>query len=115
MISEDGRYIYVGSPHASKVKTRYQDDFITTIDYLKNDIVKYQDSLWKASAGIQGAEASINFQSFASVTQIRQSLGLLEETDDAPTVLASGNYPFTNTLTDRSIQEDPQNSMKVPK
>ena len=106
-VSEDGRYIYVGSPHASKVKTRYQDDFITTIDYLKNDIVKYQDSLWKASAGIQGAEASINFQSFASVTQIRQSLGLLEETDDAPTVLASGNYPFTNTLTDHLIVRGP--------
>ena len=106
-VSEDGKYIYVGSPHASKVKTRYQDEFITTINYLKNDIVKYDDSLWRASVGIQGAEASIDFQSFASVTQIRLALGLTDETDDAPVILASGNYPFTDTATDHVIVRGP--------
>ena len=41
---EDGRYIYVGPIQS---KPRYQDDFNSTIDYLKNDIVKYQDSYGK--------------------------------------------------------------------
>ena len=114
-VSEDGKYIYVGSPHASKVKTRYQDQFITTTDYLKNDIVKYDNSLWKASVGIQGAEASIDFQSFASVTQIRIALGLTDQTDDAPVVLASGNYPFTNTATDHVIVRGPFNQYEGSK
>ena len=47
-VSEDGKYIYVGS-YAFKVKTRYpRFKFITTTDYLKNDIVKYENSSWKA-------------------------------------------------------------------
>ena len=114
-VSEDGKYIYVGSPHASKVKTRFQDEFIETLDYLKNDIVKYDNSLWRAGVGIQGAEASINFQSFASVTQIRIALGLIDEIDDAPVVLASGNYPFTNTATDHVIVRAPFNQYEGSK
>ena len=114
-ISEDGKYIYVGSPSASKVKTRYQDEFITTTNYLKNDIVSYDNSLWRANVGITGAEDSIDFNSFTSVTQIRIALGLTDETDDAPVVLASGNYPFTSTATDHVIIRAPFNQYEGSK
>ena len=106
-VSEDGKYIYVGSPFASHVKTRYKDDYIETKDYLKNDIVKHQDSLWKALVGIEGSEAAINFNSFSSVTQIRASLGLINPTDQQATILTTGNFPFTNTLTDHLLVRAP--------
>ena len=106
-VSEDGKYIYVGSPHASHVKTRYQDEFVTTTDYLKNDIVKYEGALWKATVGVEGAETAIKFDSFASVAQIRASLGLLDQDDEQTTVIATGNYPFTNTATDQIIVRAP--------
>ena len=32
------------------------DDYDTTQDYLKNDIVKYNDSIWQAQRGIEGEE-----------------------------------------------------------
>ena len=73
------------------LETKGLDEKNIQIELLKNDIVKYDNSLWRAGVGIQGAEASINFQSFASVTQIRIALGLIDDIDDAPVVLASGN------------------------
>ena len=106
-VSEDGKYIYVGSPNASHVKTRYQDDFVATLDYLKNDIVKYDNQLWRAVRQIEGEEAAIKFNSFGSVTQIRSALGLTDQSSDAPTVLATGNYPFNSVETDHFIIRAP--------
>jgi len=107
-VSEDGSYIYVGSPNASNVKTQFKDDYVNTTDYLKNDIVKHEDRLWQALLGIEGAEAAIQFDSFASVTQIRAALGLTVKTSEAPIVLATGNYPFTNTSTNQLIVRAPK-------
>ena len=114
-VSEDGQYIYVGSPNASHVKTRYQDDYVSTQDYLKNDIVKYDNAIWQAQRGILGEQASIEFDSFASVTGIRIALGLTNQGDEAPTVLATGNFPFTNVETDHIIVRAPFNQYEGSK
>jgi len=95
-LSADGRYLAVGSPNASNVRTTFLGDYVSTQDYAQGSIVKYQNNLWKALVAIEGAEANIQFGSNDSVPEILTSLGLTESFDEKIPVLLTGNYPFTN-------------------
>ena len=55
-VSEDGKYIYVGSKH---LQNKISKMTIFTQDYLKNDIVKYDNAIWQLR-GIEGEEFQYN-------------------------------------------------------
>ena len=95
-LSADGKYLAVGSPKASNVRTTYQEEYVSTQDYALGDIVKYQNNLWKALVAIEGAEANIQFGSNESVPEILVALGLEESFDETIPVLLTGNYPYQN-------------------
>ena len=46
--SADGRYLVVGSPEASGVRTNYRGEWATDVAYFQDDIVLYGARLWKA-------------------------------------------------------------------
>tara|TARA_B110000503_G_scaffold129783_1_gene202386 strand:- start:19977 stop:35876 length:15900 start_codon:yes stop_codon:yes gene_type:complete len=106
-ISEDGTYLVVGSPNASEVKTTYQGDYDTSSTYGELDIVRYEDTLWKALIDIDPAVQNIKFGSFESVPNIMQSLAQEEADDTIPPVLLAGDYPFTNVITDHLLIKAP--------
>lgn len=106
-VSDDGQYIVIGSPSASNVKTNFKGNYSTTGDYLENEIVVYNELLWKALDDVEGAEDNIIFGSFNSVAQNIDDLNIeLFNSDDIDVVL-TGNYPFTEVTTDHLIIKAP--------
>ena len=80
-VSPDGEYLVVGIPQARNVKTRlaYKTDAetgLSTFDfqpdasYIKNDIVRYRESLWKANREILPQIANQPFSTFDTYVNI---------------------------------------------
>ena len=80
-VSPDGEYLVVGIPQASNAKTKlaYKTDTdtgLTTFDfqpdasYVKNDIVRYRESLWKANREILPEIAHQPFSTFDTYVNI---------------------------------------------
>ena len=67
-LSPDGKYLAIGSPNASNVKSKLKGDYVNTKTYATGDIVLYSDQLWRAKRPIE-ADAVQNFQSHASNQQ----------------------------------------------
>jgi len=80
-VSPDGEYLVVGIPQASSVKTNlaYKTDANTSLStfdfqsdatYVKNDIVRYRESLWKANREILPEIANQPFSTFDTYVNI---------------------------------------------
>ena len=100
-ISPDGRYVVIGSPNASNVKTKYAGPFDNATDYPKNSIVQKDQGLWRARIDIEGEEDNIVFNSFDSVTQKIIESGLANDNLNEIQTLLVGDYaidPNNNLL-----------------
>ena len=84
-VSPDGEYLVVGIPQASSVKTNlaYKLDANTSLStfdfqsdatYVKNDIVRYRESLWKANRGILPATATQSFSTFDTYVNLASAV-----------------------------------------
>ena len=80
-VSPDGEYLVVGIPQASDVNTRlsYKTDAATGLstfdfqpdaNYIKNDIVRYRESLWKTNRAILPQIANQPFSTFDTYVNI---------------------------------------------
>ena len=86
--SPDGKYLVIGSPNASNVKTKYAGSFQNAQDYPKNSIVAKDQGLWRSKIDIEGKEDNIIFNSFDSVTQRTIAAGLTNDnTNEIQTLL----------------------------
>lgn len=108
-VTSDGRYLVVGSPEASNVKSTFTGSYNESADYATGSIVNYQDSLWESLVDIDGSEDNIIFDSFESVPQIMTDLNLTDEDDERIPVILTGDYPFKNINTDHFIIKAPKN------
>ena len=68
VISPDGKYLAIGSPNASNVKSRLKGDYRASSTYQANDIVLYSEQLWKAKREVL-ADAVQQFPSHSSNQQ----------------------------------------------
>ena len=107
-VSADGRFIAVGAPSASNVRTQFQDDFETTQDYIQGDIVEFEGSLWRANTDILSQTNSVEFESFESVPQVLVELGLDFENAPVFDTLITGKFPFTGVETDHILVKAPR-------
>lgn len=107
-MSNDGKYIIVGAPDATNVKTKFKDDYVQTTNYNAGDIVKRNGSLWAADIEIQGSVSAINFDTFDSVAQINYALNNYSESAEEIPILLTGDYPFTNIVTDHFLVRVPK-------
>jgi hypothetical protein len=69
-VSPDGRYLAIGIPNATNVKTRFEGDFNATQTYQKTEIVKYRQSYWKANREILPQTGGQEFETFNSYLDI---------------------------------------------
>jgi hypothetical protein len=102
-ISPDGQYIIVGSPEATDLKTRYKGDFVPTIGYTKNEIVKYRESLWRVNREILPQTGAAEFSTFSSYAY------LLEEDNDSTEInlLVSGAPGLEDEIVDHVLIRAP--------
>ena len=91
-LSEDGKWLLVGSPNASNVKTNYKSAFSLSTDYDKDDIVSYKDRIWKAKFDLPSVTAGANFNTFSSVVQGVYTLGEQSNAGYNTPAMAIGNY-----------------------
>ena len=106
-LSKDGKYIIIGSPNASNVKTPFKGAYSGPTDYSAGDIVLYNQAYWSADNAIEGSEANIQFNSFANYNQIIYELNLDEERSEDIDSLLAGNFPFTNVTADHFLVRIP--------
>lgn len=92
--SEDGKFLAVGVPNASGVKTRYKGNFDSLTTYNKNDIVKFRETLWKAKRQILPQTDSQQFSTFDSYYQIIKRSN--EETSEL-NLLSTGHPGISNS------------------
>jgi hypothetical protein len=105
-VDETGRYLVVGSPEASNVRSDFKGEYVTTTSYESSDIVRYKDNLWSASVEIDGATNAIEFGSFDSVAQIMVALLQTEQTDNPRPTILTGDYPFSSEEIDAAFNTD---------
>ena len=98
-ISPDSKYIAVGSPDDTEIKTNLVGPWNNATAYSAGQIVKHNDSYWSAIRNTLPEIASQNYSSFAAYPDIKDNL------DDStePGFLLAANYPKTNTLGDHFL------------
>ena len=113
-VSKDGEYLAVGIPNASNVKTKFKGEFnsfgpngteLNPTSYIKGDIVKYRESLWKANREILPQIGSQEFSTFDTYTNI------VATTDaDSTTIrlLVAGNSGLSETRADHILVRAPK-------
>ena len=102
-LSPDGKYLAIGSPNASNVKSNYKGDYSNTVTYNTNDIVLYSEQLWKAKRQVD-ADA---LQSFSSHASNQQSKGddYISGSTSYPTIpyILRGNPSLPLSATDHIL------------
>jgi len=93
-VSDDGEFIFVGSPEASNVVSQYQGKFDEDRGYSQGDVVQFRDNLWKATTDIQKFLDSVPLGSWNSYLQNLIEKDLIGQDDETIEVLLAGNYPL---------------------
>jgi hypothetical protein len=75
-VSPDGKFIVVGSPNASNVKTRFRGEYDDRTDYQDGESVLYSDQLWEAVVDIRGADEALEFSSLGSTIEVLQKYNI---------------------------------------
>jgi hypothetical protein len=98
-ISPDEKYIAVGSPDATEIKTNLIGPWNNSTAYSVGSIVSHNDSYWVAVKDTLPEIGSQNYSSFVSYPIVKDNL------DDStePNILLAANYPKTNTLGDHFL------------
>ena len=115
-VSPDGEYLIIGVPQASSVKTRlaYKTDANTSLStfdfqsdatYVKSDIVRYRESLWKANREILPQIGSQGFSTFDTYVNIASQADA-----DSTTInlLVSGDPGLQNNITNHLLVRAPK-------
>ena len=101
-VSPDGKYIVVGSPAASNVKTRFRGEYETTADYQNGESILYNDQIWEVVVDINGAKEKLPFTSFGSQVELLMKYNITENQSTFKNLLL-GKFPFTDTDTDHIL------------
>lgn len=106
-MSPDGKYLIVGAPDASNVKSAFKDNFNIESDYTRGSIVQFNESLFRARRTVRGQTDNVVFGTHDSASQWRQRLyEIYGEYADIP-LLTTGDYPLTDTQTDHILVRAP--------
>ena len=71
-VSPDGKYLAIGSPHASNVKSKLKGDYNNKEAYTTGDIVLYSSQLWKAARNVE-ADALQTYRNHSSNQQAKEN------------------------------------------
>jgi hypothetical protein len=104
-LSRDSKWLVVGAPQASNVKTKFAGSFTGAQSYVKNDIVNYQENFWEAQFPIAQAQGTLTFNSFYDTATVAEASW---NGSNYPEVVYAvrGNYHF-NVPTDHMLIRAP--------
>jgi len=96
-ISKDGKFIAIGSPSESFVKTKFVGTYLENQTYETGDIVAYNNLYWTALIPVLPAAESTLINSFYNFNEflVEQNLDTENAVDVA--MLLTGNYPITGS------------------
>ena len=114
-VSPDGEYLVIGVPQASDVKTRlsYKTDAVTSLStfdfqpdasYIKNDVVRYRESLWKANREILPKIANQPFSTFDTYVNIASAV---DADSTTLTLLVAGDAGLPGNTTSHLLVRAP--------
>jgi hypothetical protein len=112
-ISPDGKYLMIGSPNASNIKTKYLGSFDDNVNYGKGSIVTKDNQIWKSSVDVSGATTNIEFNTFDSITHIIDDLDLENSSTALIPVLVAGNYAINSNSGLLAFASQPTTHMLV--
>jgi len=72
-LSRDDKWLVVGAPQASNLKTKFAGNFTGNVSYAKDDIVNYQENFWEALFPISAAQGTLTFDSFYDTATIAEA------------------------------------------
>ena len=72
-LSRDSKWLVVGAPKASNLKTKFSGNFTGNQSYAKGDIVNYQENFWEAQFPISAAQGTLTFNSFYDTADIAEA------------------------------------------
>ena len=103
-ISADGKYIVVGAPKASQVRSYYKGNYSTITAYDVGDIVKHKEQLWKVVNPVLGQDPSVDFTTFDAASfwsEVEFDAGI----NAYPTIkqMITGNYSIAGVSTDHLL------------
>ena len=115
-VSPDGEYLVVGIPNASSVKTKlaYKSnadtgqetfDFQPDATYIKNDIVRYRESLWKANREILPEIGNQPFSTFDTYINIAAQA---DSDSTTLTLLVAGDSGLENNTSSHLLVRAPK-------
>ena len=111
-MSPDGKYIVVGAPEATYVKSAFKDNFDFATDYKLGAIVQYNGGLYKSRRRVFGRTDNIVFGTFDSVSRWRSELyKQYNNYLDFP-VITTGDYPLNDVTTDHMLVRAPADSFE---
>ena len=102
-MSPDGKYIVVGAPDATYVKSAFKDNFDFATNYKLGAIVQYKGGLYKARRRVFGRTDNIVFGTFDSVSRWRSELYKQHENYLDFPVITTGDYPLKDVTTDHIL------------
>jgi len=96
-ISADGKYIVVGAPTASNVKSYYKGAYITSEAYDIGDIVQHDGQLWKVQSPVLGENPSVDFTTFDAAAFWSEA-EYNDDNNSYPEIkqMVTGNYTFAH-------------------
>jgi hypothetical protein len=103
-ISPDGKYIVVGAPKASNVKTYYKGLYDSSTAYNVGDIVQHNEQLWQVSNPVLGADPSVDFTTFDAASFWSEAeFDVMENEYPIIKQMITGNYTFVGVGTDHIL------------
>jgi hypothetical protein len=106
-MSPDGKYIVVGAPEATYVKSAFKDNFNFATDYKLGAIVQYNGGLYKSRRRVFGRTDNIVFGTFDSVSRWRSELYKQHNNYLDFPVITTGDYPLNDVTTDHILVRAP--------
>ena len=103
-MSPDGKFLAVGAPNAEEIKTRFRGEFDPNIEYGKNDVIKFRESLYKTNREIIPATPAISYNTFNSYKDIASAP---DADSSIITLLLTGNPGLQNATTDHFLVRAP--------
>ena len=106
-VSSDGKWLFVGNPYASNVKSKYKGQFNSAVQYQKGEIVEYTNQYWSAKTVIEPTDPSLDYDSFTSHADLQVQLWTGSAYPNIDWILR-GNFKFSEELTDHVLIRAPK-------
>ena len=110
-MSPDGKYIVVGAPEATYVKSAFKDNFSFSSNYKLGAIVQHNGSLYKSRRSVPGRTDNVVFGTFDSASRWRSELYKVHSNYTDFPILAMGDLPLA-TSTDHILVRAPADAFE---